>query len=150
MYFLLVFGDNVEDFLHPLRYLALIFPVRSSAIAADTRSQIPSIGASGDIAGGIVFLCPQISTCTPRLFDALGLCLVSVDSIARLVRTTALDFVSMHRRLETKDRHQPRFLLGALGRSDCWIHCMGCLATKTFVAAGVSHANEQPARPPRQ
>jgi hypothetical protein len=37
MYFLLVFGDNVEDFLHPLRYLALIFPVRSSAISSTTR-----------------------------------------------------------------------------------------------------------------
>jgi hypothetical protein len=47
MYFLLVFSDNVEDFLHPLRYLML--PVRSSAIAADTHSQIPSIGASGVI-----------------------------------------------------------------------------------------------------
>jgi membrane associated rhomboid family serine protease/Zn-finger nucleic acid-binding protein len=59
MYFLLVFGDNVEDFLGPLRYLALIalaaFVGDLIHIASDPHSQIPSIGASGGIAGVIVF-----------------------------------------------------------------------------------------------
>jgi membrane associated rhomboid family serine protease/Zn-finger nucleic acid-binding protein len=59
MYFLLVFGDNVEDFLRPARYLALIILAALVGdlfhIAADPRSQIPSIGASGGIAGVIVF-----------------------------------------------------------------------------------------------
>lgn len=59
MYFLLVFGDNVEDFLRPGRYLALIalaaFVGDLFHIAADPRSQIPSVGASGGITGVIVF-----------------------------------------------------------------------------------------------
>jgi hypothetical protein len=37
MYFLLVFSDSVEDFLHPLRNLPPIFPVRSSAISSTSR-----------------------------------------------------------------------------------------------------------------
>jgi hypothetical protein len=37
MYFLLGFGDNVEDFLHPLHYPALTFPVHSSAISSTSR-----------------------------------------------------------------------------------------------------------------
>jgi membrane associated rhomboid family serine protease/Zn-finger nucleic acid-binding protein len=59
MYFLLVFGDNAEDFLGPLRYLALIalsaFIGDLAHIALDPRSQIPCIGASGGIAGVITF-----------------------------------------------------------------------------------------------
>ena len=59
MYFLVVFGDNVEDFLRPLRYLALIalaaFTGDLAHIALDPHSQTPSIGASGGIAGVIVF-----------------------------------------------------------------------------------------------
>ncbi len=59
MYFLLVFGDNVEDFLRPLRYLTLIalaaFIGDLAHIAVDPQSQIPCIGASGGIAGAITF-----------------------------------------------------------------------------------------------
>jgi membrane associated rhomboid family serine protease/Zn-finger nucleic acid-binding protein len=59
MYFLLVFGDNVEDLLRPVRYLALIaisaFVGDLLHIATDPRSQIPLVGASGGIAGVIVF-----------------------------------------------------------------------------------------------
>jgi len=59
MYFLLVFGDNVEDFLRPLRYLTLIalaaFIGDLAHIAVDPQSQIPCIGASGGIAGVITF-----------------------------------------------------------------------------------------------
>jgi membrane associated rhomboid family serine protease/Zn-finger nucleic acid-binding protein len=59
MYFLFVFGDDVENFLRPLRYLALIalaaFIGDLAHIAVDPHSQIPSIGASGGIAGVITF-----------------------------------------------------------------------------------------------
>jgi membrane associated rhomboid family serine protease/Zn-finger nucleic acid-binding protein len=59
MYFLLVFGDNVEDFLRPVRYLALIalaaFVGDLAHIAIDPKSQVPCIGASGGIAGVITF-----------------------------------------------------------------------------------------------
>jgi membrane associated rhomboid family serine protease/Zn-finger nucleic acid-binding protein len=59
MYFLLVFGDNVEDFLRPLRYLTLIalaaFIGDLAHIAINPQSQVPCIGASGGIAGVITF-----------------------------------------------------------------------------------------------
>jgi membrane associated rhomboid family serine protease/ssDNA-binding Zn-finger/Zn-ribbon topoisomerase 1 len=59
MYFLLVFGDKVEDFLRPLRYLAVIalaaFIGDLGHIAIDPHSEIPCIGASGGIAGVITF-----------------------------------------------------------------------------------------------
>jgi membrane associated rhomboid family serine protease/Zn-finger nucleic acid-binding protein len=59
MYFLLAFGHAVENFLRPLRYLALLalaaFIGDLAHIALDPRSQIPCIGASGGIAGVITF-----------------------------------------------------------------------------------------------
>jgi membrane associated rhomboid family serine protease/Zn-finger nucleic acid-binding protein len=59
MYFLLAFGHAVENFLRPLRYLALIalaaFIGDLAHIALDPRSQIPCIGASGGIASVITF-----------------------------------------------------------------------------------------------
>jgi len=59
MYFLLAFGDAVENFLRPLRYLVLIalaaFIGDLAHIALDPRSQTPCIGASGGIAGVITF-----------------------------------------------------------------------------------------------
>src|SRR5438094_1878503 len=59
IYFLFVFGDDVENFLRPTRYLALIvlaaFIGDLAHIAADPSSQIPCIGASGGIAGVITF-----------------------------------------------------------------------------------------------
>ena len=59
MYFLFVFGDDVENFLRPLRYLMLIalaaFVGDLAHIALDPRSQTPCIGASGGIAGVITF-----------------------------------------------------------------------------------------------
>jgi membrane associated rhomboid family serine protease/Zn-finger nucleic acid-binding protein len=59
MYFLLAFGHAVENFLRPLRYLALIalaaFIGDLAHIALDPRSQVPCIGASGGIAGFITF-----------------------------------------------------------------------------------------------
>src|SRR5215475_3715114 len=59
MYFLLAFGHAVENFLRPLRYLAVIalaaFIGDLAHIALDPRSHIPCIGASGGIAGIITF-----------------------------------------------------------------------------------------------
>jgi len=63
MYFLLAFGRAVENFLRPLRYLALIalaaFIGDLAHIALDPRSQTPCIGASGGIAGVITFYAPN-------------------------------------------------------------------------------------------
>jgi len=63
LYFLFIFGDNVEDFLGRFRYLALIalaaFVGDVAHIAIDPRSQVPSIGASGGIAGVITFYALQ-------------------------------------------------------------------------------------------
>jgi membrane associated rhomboid family serine protease/Zn-finger nucleic acid-binding protein len=59
IYFLLAFGHAAENFLRPLRYLALIamaaFIGDLAHIALDPRSHIPCIGASGGIAGVITF-----------------------------------------------------------------------------------------------
>jgi membrane associated rhomboid family serine protease/Zn-finger nucleic acid-binding protein len=59
MYFLFVFGDDVENFLRPFRYFALIvlaaFVGDLAHVAADPHSQIPCVGASGGIAGVITF-----------------------------------------------------------------------------------------------
>ncbi len=59
MYFLYVFGDNVEDVLGKTRYLALILLAAAigdvAHIAMDPRAQVPLIGASGGISGVIAF-----------------------------------------------------------------------------------------------
>ncbi len=58
-YFLLVFGDNVEDCLGWRRYVLLILGATIAGAAvhalADPRDVIPCIGASGGISGIIVF-----------------------------------------------------------------------------------------------
>ncbi|MDQ7820543.1 MAG: rhomboid family intramembrane serine protease [Armatimonadota bacterium] len=63
MYFLLVFGDNVEDVLGKVRYLALILLAAAAGdaahIALDPRSEVPLIGASGGISGVIAFYALQ-------------------------------------------------------------------------------------------
>lgn len=63
LYFLFVFGDNMENFLRWPRYLLLIVVAALVGdllhIAADPRANIPSIGASGGIAGVIVFYALQ-------------------------------------------------------------------------------------------
>ena len=59
MYFLLVFGDNVEDYLGSRRYLLLIGLATVMGdlvhVAVDPRRTIPLIGASGGISGIIAF-----------------------------------------------------------------------------------------------
>lgn len=59
LYFLLVFGDNVEDYLGRWRYLALILlaALAGDALhaAAQPHSTAPAIGASGGISGILAF-----------------------------------------------------------------------------------------------
>jgi len=59
VYFLLIFGDNVEEALGRRRYLALIALAAVVGdllhVAMDPHSQVPCIGASGGISGIIVF-----------------------------------------------------------------------------------------------
>lgn len=59
MYFLFVFGDNVEDYLGKARYLLLILAAAVigdlAHIMIDPRSNVPLIGASGGISGVIAF-----------------------------------------------------------------------------------------------
>jgi membrane associated rhomboid family serine protease len=71
MLFLWIFGDNVEDALGHLRYLAFYLVCGLGASAAhiyfNWGSQIPSVGASGAIAGvlaGYVVLFPSASVRT--------------------------------------------------------------------------------------
>jgi membrane associated rhomboid family serine protease len=58
-YFLMVFGDNVEDYLGRGRYLKLLLLATLAGdvlhIVLDPRSNIPVIGASGGISGVIAF-----------------------------------------------------------------------------------------------
>lgn len=59
VYFLLTFGDNVEDYLGPKRYVLLLLLAALVGdlfhISLDPRSTMPSIGASGGISGIIAF-----------------------------------------------------------------------------------------------
>jgi membrane associated rhomboid family serine protease len=59
LYFLLIFGDNVEDFLGKYKYLLLIFlaAIIGAAlhIISDVHSTIPCIGASGGISGVLAY-----------------------------------------------------------------------------------------------
>lgn len=59
MYFLVVFGDNVEDYVGGWRYLLLIAGAALvgdlAHIALDPRSDIPVIGASGGISGILAY-----------------------------------------------------------------------------------------------
>jgi len=63
LYFLLIFGDNVEDFLGRLRYglLILVATVAGDVVhlLADPTSTMPCVGASGGISGIIVFYALQ-------------------------------------------------------------------------------------------
>jgi len=62
-YFLLVFGDNVEDYLGKRRYILLIALAALAGdllhIALDPHSNIPCVGASGGIFAVITYYCLQ-------------------------------------------------------------------------------------------
>src|SRR5260370_8116333 len=57
MWFLYIFGDNVEDYLGHFKYLVFYILVgliaMATQIAVDPYSRVPTIGASGAIAGGL-------------------------------------------------------------------------------------------------
>jgi membrane associated rhomboid family serine protease/Zn-finger nucleic acid-binding protein len=59
LYFLIIFGDNVEDFLGKTKYALLLFGATLLGdvchVLLDPQSQIPTIGASGGISGIIAF-----------------------------------------------------------------------------------------------
>jgi membrane associated rhomboid family serine protease len=59
LYFLMVFGDNVEDFLGRSRYLWLVLLAALAGdalhIVIDPFSTMPSVGASGGISGVVAF-----------------------------------------------------------------------------------------------
>jgi membrane associated rhomboid family serine protease len=59
LYFLIIFGDHVEDYLGRWRWLVLMLLAAFTGdllhILADPRTTIPSIGASGGISGLIAF-----------------------------------------------------------------------------------------------
>jgi membrane associated rhomboid family serine protease len=90
MWFLHIFGDNLEDMLGRVRYLLFYGICGVFAAAAqiwvDTSSSIPMVGASGAIAGvvgGYVVLCPRAPILSfntvPLLWLFLGL-LVTVPA----------------------------------------------------------------------
>jgi Zn-finger nucleic acid-binding protein len=95
MYFLLAFGHAVENFLRPLRYLALIALADSSAtwrisLLILVRRHRASARAAHYI------LRTEFSADATRFSDALGFRLVSLDSIACLVCFRSLVFVPNH------------------------------------------------------
>jgi membrane associated rhomboid family serine protease len=59
LYVLLVFGDNVEEYLGAGRYLALLAVATVAGglahVALDPRSVVPVIGASGGISGVVAY-----------------------------------------------------------------------------------------------
>lgn len=63
LYFFLIFGDNVEDYVGRWRYLLLILVATVVGdvvhLLAEPASRIPCIGASGGISGVIVFYALQ-------------------------------------------------------------------------------------------
>ncbi|MED5421274.1 MAG: rhomboid family intramembrane serine protease [Pseudomonadota bacterium] len=67
MWFLWIFGDNVEDAMGPARfgvfYLLCGFAAAAFQVAADPTSQVPMVGASGAIGGvmgAYIFLYPRV------------------------------------------------------------------------------------------
>lgn len=75
LYFLLVFGDNVEDSMGITRYLLLIACSACAGgvahILADPSSTVPCIGASGGISGIITYYAlqfPQVKLCILTCF----------------------------------------------------------------------------------
>ena len=63
LYFLLIFGDNVEDFLGRWRYALLLLAATITGdlvhVLVESKSTVPCVGASGGIAGVIVFYALQ-------------------------------------------------------------------------------------------
>jgi len=75
MWFLLIFGDNIEDAMGHVRYffyyLLMGFGAAAAQLAASPASQLPMVGASGAIAGilgGYFILYPRAKVFTLFIF----------------------------------------------------------------------------------
>src|SRR5438034_898385 len=121
--FLFVFGDDVENFLRPLRYLLLIalaaFVADLAHIALDPRSQTPCIDASGGIAGVITFYALNFPRVRLGFLMRWGFVWVRWDPLAGVVGLRFVDFLSTYRRSRTESRHQFRLIGCAFGRRGC-------------------------------
>ncbi len=87
MYFLLIFGDNVEEFLGRPRFLLLMLLATLLGdcfhLVADPSATTPCIGASGGISGVIVFYALQFPKA--RLGFLLRFCWVKMPAYFALV-----------------------------------------------------------------
>ena len=94
MYFLLVFGDDVENFLRPLRYFALDcrgrFGRRSPPHCRQSEFASPVHWSQRRNRRDCRFLRAQFSPRETRISSSLGILLVSMDSATCLVRTCSL------------------------------------------------------------
>ena len=67
VYFLMVFGDNVENDIGRWRYAALLLAATLAGgflhIALDVRPLIPCVGASGGIAGVLTYYALRFPRC---------------------------------------------------------------------------------------
>jgi hypothetical protein len=120
MYFLLAFGHAMENFLRPLRYLALI------ALAAFI-GDLAHIALDPPFADTVhrrqrrhcrrhYVLRTEFSADATRVSDALGFCMVSLDSIARLVRFRPLVCFPDHRDTRAESRNEFRLIGRAFRR----------------------------------
>src|SRR5438270_1236051 len=120
MYFLLVFGDDVENFLGLLRYIALIaiaaFVGDLVHIASAPNSTIPCIGASGGIAGVITFT-PWHFRRRKSAFCGATFIIFAGFACQRGSFSCSGFFLPNHRCLRAEDRNQLGFVLCASGRS---------------------------------
>ncbi|MFQ5927759.1 MAG: rhomboid family intramembrane serine protease, partial [Terriglobia bacterium] len=99
MWFLWIFGDNVEDYLGHLRYLIFYFVCGLGAGLAHTlfnlNSTIPTIGASGAVAGvlgGYFLLYPRHKVLT--LIPAFFLFMVELPAALILLYWFVIQFFS--------------------------------------------------------
>jgi membrane associated rhomboid family serine protease len=95
MYFLLVFGDNVEEYVGHWRFLLLIaasaFIGDVLHVAFDPRANVPAIGASGAISGVIVFYALQF----PDARLAFRLFRFSYSRVTISARTAIIGWVAL-------------------------------------------------------
>jgi membrane associated rhomboid family serine protease/Zn-finger nucleic acid-binding protein len=72
LYFLLIFGDNVEDVLGKKKYILLIISAALAGdilqIVLDPQKSIPSIGASGGISGILTYYCLRFPNARLSMF----------------------------------------------------------------------------------
>ncbi len=122
-YFLLVFGDNVEDDLGRWRYALLIAGAALFGdllhILADPWATVPCVGASGGISGAIAFYALRYPHARLGFLWRI-LVLVPLDLPARLGRDGALAVAAMLVSRRAAFGNRPCFRPGASGRMRRW------------------------------